>query len=64
MSEWFYNQMQSSSDFRKSLQERIEKANPRRKLSTEEAKRLNNLKEIADKLRRGKNVQSSGEATQ
>ena len=42
--------MQSSSDFRKSLQERIEKANPRRKLSTEEAKRLNNLKEIADNV--------------
>ena len=40
------------------LQERIEKPNPRRKLSAEETKRLAKLKAIADKLRRGENVQN------
>jgi len=40
------------------LQERIEKANPRRKLTSEEAKRHCNLEAIADKLRRGENVQN------
>ena len=38
--------------------ERIEKANPRRELTTEEAKRLAKLEGIADKLRRGENVQN------
>jgi len=40
------------------LQERIDKANPRRKLTAEEAKRLNKLGGIADKLRSGENVQN------
>ena len=40
------------------LQERIEKANPRRELTTQEAKRLNKLETIADKLKRGENVQN------
>ena len=40
MSEWLDNQKQSSSNFRKLLQERIEKTNPRRELTIEEAKRL------------------------
>ena len=40
------------------LQERVEKANPRRKLSTKETKRLAKLEAIADKLNRGKNVQN------
>mgnify|MGYP003386933857 CR=1 FL=1 len=35
MSEWFDNQNQTSSSFRKLLQERIEKANPRRKLTAD-----------------------------
>ena len=52
------NQKQSSSNFRKLLQERIEKANPRRQLTAEEAKRLAKLEAIADKLRRGENVQN------
>ena len=30
MSEWFDNQKKSTGNFRKLLQERIEKANPRR----------------------------------
>ena len=48
----------SDSDFHKLLKERIEKANPRRILSAQETKRLNKLKAISDKLRRGENVQN------
>jgi hypothetical protein len=40
------------------LQERIEKANPRRELIAEEAKRLANLKAIAQELKHGENVQN------
>ena len=40
------------------LQERVEKANPRRKLTTDETKRLAKLEGIADKLKRGENVQN------
>ena len=57
MSEWYDNQ-KPSSNFRKLLQERIEKANPRRKLDADEAKRLAKLETIADKLKRGENVQN------
>ena len=42
----------------KLLQERIEKANQRRKLTAEEAKRLAKLDAIANKLKRGENVQN------
>ena len=58
MSEWYDNQKKPSSNFRKLLQERIDKANPRRELTAEEAKRFNKLKGIADKLKRGENVQN------
>ena len=58
MSEWFDSQKKPSSDFRKVLQERIDKANPRCNLTTEEAKRLSKLETIAEKLRRGENVQN------
>src|SRR6056300_1301857 len=58
MSEWYDNQKKPSSNFRKLLQERIEKANPRRTLSAEEAKRLAKLEAIAEKLQRGENVQN------
>jgi len=58
MSEWLDNQKQSSSNLRKLMQERIEKANPCRKLSAEETKRLAKLESIADKLKRGENVQN------
>ena len=51
MSEWYDNQKKPSSNFRKLLQERIEKANPRRKLTAEEDKRLAKLEAIADKLK-------------
>ena len=58
MSEWFDNQKQSISSIRQLLKERIDKANPRRKLTSEEAKRLAKLESIADKLKRGENVQN------
>ena len=58
MRDIFDSQKILSSNFRKLLQERIEEANPRRKLTVEEAKRLAKLETIADKLRRGENVQN------
>jgi tetratricopeptide (TPR) repeat protein len=58
MSEWYDNQQQPSSNLRKLIQERIEKANPRRNLTAVEAKRLAKLEAIADKLKRGENVQN------
>jgi len=58
MDEWLDNQKHPSSNFRKLLKERIGKANLRRKLTAEEAKRLNKLSEIADRLKRGENVQN------
>jgi len=58
LSEWLYNQNKPNSNFRKLLKEKIEKANPRRKLSAEETKRLNKLEGIANKLKRGENVQN------
>ena len=58
MSEWYDSQKKSNSDFRKLLQERLKKSNPRRKLSAEEEKRLSKLEAIAVKLKRGDNVQN------
>ena len=58
MSEWFDNQKKSSGNFRQLLQERMEKANPRRELTAEETNRLRKLEVIADKLKRGENVQN------
>jgi len=58
VSEWLDNQKKQSSNFRMLLQERIEKANPRLKLTTEETKRLCKLEAIADKLKCGENVQN------
>lgn len=58
VSDWFDNKKKSNGNFRQLLQERIDKANPRRKLTAEENKRLNKLEGMADKLRSGENVQS------
>lgn len=58
MSEWLDSQKKPASNFRQLLQERIEKANPRRNLTAVEAKRLAKLEAIADKLKRGENVQN------
>ena len=57
-SEWYENQKQQSSYIRKLLQERIEKANPRRNLNSEETRRLAKLEAIASKLKRGENLQN------
>ena len=58
MSKWYGSQKPSNSNIRQLLQERIEKANPRRELTAEEAKRLEKLEVIAEKLQRGENVQN------
>ena len=58
MSEWYDNQKRPSSNFRELLQKRIEKANPRGKLTAEEVRRLNKLQAIAEKLKRRENVQN------
>ena len=58
MSEWFDSQKKQSDNFRKLPRERIEKANPRRQPTSEEAIRLNKLEAMADKLKRGENVQN------
>ena len=52
MSELLNNQNQSRSNLRKLVQERIKKANPRRELTAEDAKRLAKLETIAEKLKR------------
>ena len=58
MTEWLDNQKKVNGNSRKLLKERIEKANPRRELTAEEAKRLKKLEAVADKLKRGENVQN------
>ena len=58
MTEWRHGQKNPSSNLRKLLHERIEKANPLRKLTTEEEKRFAKLGAIADKLKRGESVQN------
>ena len=45
-------------DFRKLLQERSDKVNPRRKLAKDETIKLAKLEGIAEKLKRGENVQN------
>jgi tetratricopeptide (TPR) repeat protein len=58
VNEWYDNQKKTNGDFRKLLQEHIEKTGPRRDLTAEEAKRLAKLEAIADKFKRGENVQN------
>ena len=58
MNEWYESQNHHSTNLRKFLHERIETANPLRKVTSEEAKRLAKLETIADKLKRGENVQN------
>ena len=50
MSAWLDNQQNQTSSLRKLLQERMDKHNLRRKLTTEETQRLAKLETIADKL--------------
>ena len=58
MREWNDSQCKPTSNFRKLLQERIEKANSHSALTAEEQKRLSKLEAIANRLQRGKNVQN------
>ena len=58
MSEWYVSQKKPSSNIRQLLQEQIAKANPHRKLTSEENTRLAKLETIADKLKLGENVQN------
>ncbi|WP_443646528.1 hypothetical protein [Candidatus Ponderosibacter sp. Uisw_141_02] len=58
MIEWHDNQKIPSSNLRRLLQERVGKANPRSELTAEETKRLAKLEAIADRLKRGENVQN------
>ena len=58
MNEWCDSQKKRNSNFRELLQEQIDKANPRRKLTAEETKRLAKLEAISNKLKRGENVQN------
>jgi hypothetical protein len=58
MNERHDSQKKPSGDFRKLLQERIDKANPRRKLAKDETTKLAKLEGIVEKLRRGENVQN------
>ena len=45
-------------DFRKLLQERLDKTNPRRKPAIDETTKLSKLEGIAEKLKRGESVQN------
>lgn len=58
MNEWYNSQKNPNIDFRKLLQERLDKANPRRTLTAEEQKRLAKLEGIVERLKRGENVQN------
>ena len=58
MSEWKDSQKKLNSNFRKLLQERLDKVNPRRKLAKDETTKLAKLEGIAEKLKRGEHVQN------
>ena len=58
MSEWYDTQNNPSGNFRKLLQEHLDKANPRRKLAKDETTKLAKLEGIAEKLKRGEHVQN------
>ena len=58
MSEWYDSQKKPNGNFQKSLQERLDKTNPRRKLAKDETTKLAKLEGIVEKLKRGENVQN------
>ena len=58
MTEWHDSQKKLSGNFRNLLQERIDRANPRRTLTAEEQKRLLKLEDTVTRLKRGENVQN------
>ena len=51
MSEWYNSQKKPISDFRKLLQELLDKVNPRRQLAKDEATKRAKLEEIAERLK-------------
>ena len=55
MSEWQDMQKDSSDNFRKLLQECLDKVNPRRKLAKDETTKLAKLEGIVEKMKRGEN---------
>lgn len=59
LSEWYDNQKKPGSNFRKLLQERLDRANPRRKvLKKDETTKLARLEAIAERSLRVENVQN------
>ena len=58
MSECYDTQNNPSGNFRKLLQERLDKVNPRRKLAKDETTKIAKLEGIAEKLKHGENVQN------
>jgi hypothetical protein len=58
MSEWKDSQKKLNSNFRKLMQELLDKVNPRRKLAKDETTKLAKLEGIAEKLKRGEHVQN------
>ena len=58
MSEWYDSQRKPTGNLRELLTGCTKNAHPRRKLTPDEAKRLNKLEAIAGKLKRGENVQN------
>jgi len=58
MRDCFISRLKLKISISKLLQERTEKANPRRELTNKETKRLRKLEGIAAKLKRGENVQN------
>ena len=58
MSELYDNRQKPNSNFRKLLQERLDKANPHCTLTAEEQKRLAKLEGMVERLKRGENVQN------
>lgn len=59
MSQWYYSQQKTSTDFRKPLQERIKEGNLHQtKLTADGKKQLEKLEAIAERLRHGENLQN------
>ena len=58
MSEWYNSLKKTTSSIHQLLEEKVNKTNPRRKLSIDESMRLNKLECIAEKLKRGENLQN------
>ena len=58
MSEWYDSQKKPIVNYRKLLQERLDKVNPCRKLVKDEKTKLAKLEGIVEELRRAENVKN------